>query len=144
MLSMMVPFPEDIAVDGVLPDNEVQKLAKAHGVPAWSGVGAIYASREVAKAAKRTLKRLLGPATDRVVFINKQRVDLARKVASVLPQRVSPRVNGMDDTLAGALEIMKGRPHDVALALAYWRTWAPPYDGHPETRARGGGAGRGV
>lgn len=138
MLSMMVPFPEDIAVDGVLPDNEVQKLAKAHGVPAWSGVGAIYASREVAKAAKRTLKRLLGPATDRLVFINQQRVDLARKVASVLPQRLSTRVNGMADTLAGALEIMHGRPNDVALALAYWRSGALPDSGKPKNPARDG------
>jgi len=138
MLSMMVPFPEDKAVDGILSDHEAQLLADTHGVPAWSGVGSIYATREVAKAAKRTLKRLLGPVTDRLVFIDKRRVNAARKLAKVVPQRWSTKITGMADTLSGALEIMHGRPNDVALALAYWRSGALPANGQPKNPARDG------
>ncbi|UZD66528.1 FAD-binding oxidoreductase [Marinobacter sp. AN1] len=138
MLSMMVPFPEDKAVDGILPDHEAQLLAETHGVPAWSGVGAIYAPREVAKAAKRTLKRLLGPVTDRLVFIDKRRVNAARKLAKLIPQRWSTKITSMADTLSGALEIMHGRPNDVALALAYWRSGALPANGQPKNPARDG------
>ncbi|MGO1460934.1 MAG: FAD-binding oxidoreductase [Marinobacter sp.] len=138
MLSMMAPFPEDKAVDGVLPAEEIKRLANSHSVPAWSGVGAIYASKEVAQAAKRTLRRLLGPVTDRLVFINRRRVDWAQNVARMLPGKLGTRVKGMADTLSGALEIMHGTPNDVALALAYWRSGTLPEAGQAKNPARDG------
>ena len=138
MLSMMAPFPEDKAIDGVLPAHEIEALADSHGVPAWSGVGAIYASKEVAGAARRTLRRILGPVTDRLVFINRRRVKAARTIACVLPRRLATRVKGMADTLSGALEIMHGTPNDVALALAYWRSGTLPEPGQPKNPARDG------
>lgn len=138
MLSMMAPFPAEKAVDGVLPEHEVRRLANSYSVPAWSGVGAIYASKEVARAAKRTLKRLLGPVTDRLVFVNRQKIEMARKLSRALPQRLESRVTGMADTLAGALEIMHGRPNEVALSLAYWRSGAAPADGQGKNPARDG------
>lgn len=138
MLSMMTPFPEHKAIDGVLPSDEVASLASSHGVPAWSGVGAIYASNEVARAARRTLRRLLGPVTDRLVFINRRRVNLARNVARVLPGSLATRIRGMADTLSGALEIMHGTPNDVALSLAYWRSGTLPEQGQPKNPARDG------
>ena len=138
MLSMMTPFPEDKAIDGVLPAQEIERLARRHSVPAWSGVGAIYASKEVAQAAKRTLKRLLGPATDRLIFINQRKVDLAQSVARALPGALGTRIRGMADTLSGALEIMHGAPNEVALPLAYWRSGILPEPGRAKNPARDG------
>ncbi|MBE0486437.1 FAD-binding oxidoreductase [Marinobacter sp.] len=138
MLSMMAPFPEDKAVNGVLPAHEIERLANSHGIPAWSGVGAIYASKEVAGAARRTLRRLLGPVTDRLVFINRRRINAARTVARVLPSRLATKIMGMADTLSGALDIMHGTPNDVALALAYWRSGTLPAAGQPKNPARDG------
>jgi 4-cresol dehydrogenase (hydroxylating) len=138
MLSMMTPFPEDKAVNGVLPRHEVESLANSYGVPAWSGVGAIYATNEVARAARRTLRRLIGPVTDRLIFINQRKVDMARTISRVLPGRLATRVKGMADTLSGALEIMHGTPNDVALALAYWRSGSLPETGQPKNPARDG------
>lgn len=138
MLSMMTSFPEDKAVDGFLPAHEVEILANKHGVPAWSGVGAIYASKEVARAARRTLRRILGPVTDRLIFINRRKVDVVRNIAHILPGRLATRVRGMADTLSGALEIMHGIPNDVALALAYWRSGVLPGPGEPKNPARDG------
>jgi len=138
MLSMMAPFPDDKAVDGVLPAQEVARMASSHGVPAWSGVGAIYASKEVARAARRTLRRLLGPVTDRLIFINKRKVDVARNISRLLPGKMATRVKGMADTLSGALQIMHGAPNDVALALAYWRSGTLPQAGQAKNPARDG------
>lgn len=138
MLSMMTPFPEDRAINGVLPAHEVKTLADSHSVPAWSGVGAIYASREVARAARRTLRRLLGPVTDRLIFIDRRKVHLARSIARVLPGGLAARVKGMTDTLSGALEIMHGTPNDVALPLAYWRSGVLPGPGQAKNPARDG------
>ena len=138
MLTMMAPIPEDTAVDGLLPAHEIEHLANSHGVPAWSGVGAIYASKEVARAARRTLRRLLGPVTDRLIFINQRKVNAAQNIARILPGKFATRVKGMADTLSGALEIMHGTPNDVALALAYWRSGALPEPGQPKNPARDG------
>ena len=138
MLSMMAPFPEDKAIDGLLPAHEVKHLANSHGVAAWSGIGAIYASKEVARAARRTLRRLLGPVTDRLIFINRRKVNTVRNIARVLHGKLGTRVRGMTDTLSGALEIMHGTPNDVALALAYWRSGALPEPGQPKNPARDG------
>ncbi|WP_417500526.1 FAD-binding oxidoreductase [Marinobacter sp.] len=138
MLSMMTPFPTEKAVEGVLPKNVVEDLARRHGVPAWSGVGAIYASKEVARAARRTLRRLLGPVTDRLIFINQRKVDMAQKAARLLPGKFATKVRGMADTLSGALQIIHGTPNDVALALAYWRSGDLPPPGQPKNPARDG------
>ena len=138
MLSMMAPFPDDKAVDGVLPAQEVARMASSHGVPAWSGVGAIYASKEVARAARRTLRRLLGPVTDRLIFINQRKVDVAKNISRLLPGKLATRVKGMADTLSGALQIMHGAPNDVALALAYWRSGTLPQAGQAKNPARDG------
>lgn len=138
MLSMMTPFPADKAVEGVLPATVVEELASRHSVPAWSGVGAIYASKEVARAARRTLRRLLGPVTDRLIFINQRKVDMAQKATRLLPGKLAIKVKGMADTLSGALQIMHGTPNDVALALAYWRSGDLPKPGQPKNPARDG------
>lgn len=138
MLSMMTPFPKTKAVNGVLPAHEIKNLAESHGVPAWSGVGAIYASKEVARAARRTLRRLLGPVTDRLIFINRQRVDLARGIARLLPGKLATKINSMAETLSGALQIMHGTPNDVALSLAYWRSGTLPDPGQAKNPARDG------
>lgn len=138
MLSMMAPFPEDKAIDGVLPNHEIKALAEKYSVPAWSGVGAIYASKEVAGAAKRVLKRILGPVTDRLIFINRRHVRTAQTIAQYLPGSLSTRLQGMADTLSGALEIMHGTPNEVALSLAYWRSGISPQPGVPKNPARDG------
>ena len=138
MLSMMAPFPGDKADDGVLPPAEVEQLSRAHGITAWNGVGAIYASRDVAKAAKRTLRRLLGPVTDRLIFVDTRRIALARSIARFLPGKPAERIRSMADTLSGALDIMNGRPNDVALSLAYWRSGELPKSGTPKNPARDG------
>lgn len=138
MLSMMIPFPDDKATDGVLPEHEVESLASSHGVAAWSGVGAIYASKDVVKAVKRTLRRLLGPVTDRLVFVDRKRIKLARNVARVLPKNIATRVDTMANTLSGGLEIMHGIPNDVALSLAYWRSGTLPEQGKPKNPAQDG------
>ncbi|QCF26306.1 FAD-binding oxidoreductase [Hydrocarboniclastica marina] len=138
MLSMMAPFPETQAVDGVLPAEVVDALAEKYSVTAWNGVGAIYASRDVAKAARRTLRRLLGPVTDRLVFVNARKVALAQNVARLVPGKLSTRIRSLADALAGALDIMNGRPNDVALALAYWRSGHKPEPGVAKDPARDG------
>ncbi len=138
MLSMMVPFPGGEAPDGVLPPDLVDELARVRGVLAWNGVGAIYGSREVVRAAKKTLRRLLRPATDRLVFITPARLGQMRTLSRVLPSAPAVRLRGMADTLSATLDVMNGRPREVALPLAYWRSGERPAPGQPLNPARDG------
>lgn len=138
MLSMMMPFPEGDAPNGVLPRQAVERLAQARGVQAWNGVGAVYGSHEVVRAARKTLRRLLRGAADRLVFVTPWRVAQMRRLSSVLPGAQRTRLRGMSDTLAATLDIMNGRPSEVALPLAYWRSGRRPAPGIAMNPARDG------
>ena len=78
------------------------------------------------RAARRALKRILGPVTDRLVFVDARRIGWARRIARVLPARAARRVRVLADTLQSTLDIMQGRPSEVALPLAYWRSGNRP------------------
>lgn len=138
MLSMMAPFPETEAPDGVIPPNVVDRLAREHGVQAWNGVGALYTRKDMARATRRALRRLLGPVCDRLIFVDTPRLRWARRVARWLPRGPADRIRSMSDALEASLDIMNGRPSEVALPLAYWRSGARPAAGVPMNPARDG------
>lgn len=138
MLSMMAPFPEAEAPDGVIPPSVVDRLAREHGVQAWNGVGALYTRKDMARPARRALRRLLGPVCDRLVFVDAPRLRLARRVARWLPRGPATRIHSMSDALQSSLDIMNGRPSEVALPLAYWRSGVRPAPGEPMNPARDG------
>src|SRR5690606_11180718 len=61
-----------------------------------------------------------------------------QKVSRMIPQKFSTRIRNLADALGGALDIMNGRPNDVALSLAYWRSGRLPPDGTAKDPARDG------
>lgn len=139
MLAMMAPFPEDeVPPGGVLPPDVLERLAHEHGVSAWNGVGALYARRDMARSARRSLKRILAPVTDRLVFVDQRRLRWARRVVRWLPSGPGQRVRAMTDALHSSLDIFNGRPSEVALPLAYWRSGTRPPPGVPLNPARDG------
>ncbi len=138
MLSMMAPFPEAEAQDGVIPSNVVHRLAREHGVQAWNGVGALYTRKDMARPARRALRRLLGPVCDRLIFVDEPRLRWARRVAAWLPRGPAARIRSMGDTLQSSLDIMNGRPSEVALPLAYWRSGVRPAAGQAMNPAQDG------
>lgn len=138
MLSMMAPFPEAEAEDGVLPPKVVARLAREHRIQAWNGIGAIYGSPQIVRAVRRRLRRLLRPATTRLVFVTERNLERAESFARWLPQRSAGRVRGLTDTLRATLGIMRGRPSEVALPLAYWRSGTRPEAGREMNPAHDG------
>lgn len=138
MLSMMAPFPENEAVDGVLPTEVVARLARAHRIQAWSRVGAIYGSPQIVRAVRRRLRKLLRPSTKCLLFVSEGNLKRLESFSRLLPPSARGRVRGLSATLRSTLGIMRGRPNEVALALAYWRSGTRPPAGQAMHPARDG------
>jgi FAD/FMN-containing dehydrogenase len=121
VLSMLVPYPVDSAT-GVLSDAHIDSLRKQHDVPPWLGIGTLYGPNTLVKAARDIVRTCLAPIDRRVRFVNRQTVIRRQRLLQVLPARVAA---GPRRTLRQAnahLDIIEGRPSELALPLAYWRS----------------------
>lgn len=126
VLAMTVPYPSEHAGnDGILPQDVVQRLGRRYQVRAWMGVGALYGDARVVKAARRVVRQLLRPVADRIVFMTPERSaflgNLIRRVPGLRHSRAATLIGAVEQSL----ELMAGRPSEVALPLAYWRTGRP-------------------
>jgi FAD/FMN-containing dehydrogenase len=134
VLAMTVPYPADRTdSDGVLPKDVVLELGRRHQVRAWMGVGALYGDPKVVKAARQVVRQFLRPIADRIVFITPERsAFVGRLVRSVPALSRIAKLLGVADiarllrVIDQSLEVMAGRPSEVALPIAYWRTGMPP------------------
>ena len=69
MLAMMEPYPQaEIGANGILPAEFVAKLAKDYRVTAWTGLGALYGKAGIVRAARRAVRKILGPAVSKSSF----------------------------------------------------------------------------
>jgi 4-cresol dehydrogenase (hydroxylating) len=128
VLAMTVPYPAGLAgSDGILPQEVVADIARRNQIRAWMGVGALYGNEKVVRAAGRVVRQFLRPVADRVVFMTPERSAFLGRVARSVPGlgRIAKLLGVIDRSLA----VMEGRPSQVALGLAYWRTKQPLPEG---------------
>ena len=137
VLAMTAPWPRAAAgSDGVLPQDVLRDLARRHQVRAWMGVGALYGDRAIVAAARGIVRRLLRPVADRIVFMTPQRAAFIGGMIRFVPGlRHVSELCGVADVAAllravdQSLDLMGGRPSEMALQLAYWRApRLPPKD----------------
>ncbi|HVC61177.1 MAG TPA: FAD-binding oxidoreductase [Acetobacteraceae bacterium] len=130
VLAMTVPYPaEFVGGDGVLAQDVVLDLARRHRVRAWMGVGALYGNGKVVKAARRVVRQLLRPVADRIVFLTPERSALLGRLVRSVPGLSESRIAKLLGAIDQSLEVMAGRPSEVALRLVYWRAGRPPPEG---------------
>ena len=127
VLAMMGPNPESLTgSDGILPAEVIATMARRSGVGAWTGFGALYGTAGVVKAAQRVVRTILKPATSRLNFITPS---MASRLSRVLNQVAWLRDGGLarkSRTLAASLQLVAGRPSQVALPLAYLKSSERP------------------
>lgn len=127
MLSMVEAFPREQVRSGeIISDALVEKLAARHQITAWTAAGALYGPAPVVKAAKKRLKRILKPMAKRIAFFTPQSARLASKIASALPVLKDSAIAHALRRIDAAMQVMDGRPSDIALPLSYWKTRAKP------------------
>lgn len=130
VLSMVAEKPEVTpGKSQVVSDEEINQLRAQYQIAAWTGIGSIYGSKNVVSAVKKDLKKLFrqNNAINRHMFLTPQLIKLAKLMLGILPK--FKLVAGLLDQVNAAekgMEIMLGKPNEVALPLTYWRNSTPP------------------
>ena len=138
VLSMIDRYPADAAPAGAtLPEEVVETLARRRRLPAWLGLGALYAPRGLWRGVCREIRRALAPHCRRVDFFTGERITFLQHMAAWVPGTSGELLRSRLAALAGAHDLAAGRPRETALGLAYWRSGRRPETG-PLDPARDG------
>jgi 4-cresol dehydrogenase (hydroxylating) len=139
MLSMVEQYPSGRVPSGcVMPRAVADELASRNQITAWTGVGALYGTAKVVRAARFMIRRALRPFARCLVFLTHNEVQVARKATTWIPFLRNSRMAGMLERAEAFLLVASGRPSDIALPLAYWKSGRRPVTGQPLNPARDG------
>lgn len=139
VLAMAAPYPQRRSgTDGILPAETVAELADQYRIMAWTGLGALYGRREIVKVARRAIRAILKPAVGRLAFLTPRFTATASRLLDRVPGVSRSRTAGRARTFAAAMRLVEGRPSEVALRLAYWKSEAAPRPGAALDPARDG------
>ncbi len=126
-LAMSERFPEGQADKGqILAAEVIERLARRAGAAPWMGVGAIYGSRRHVAASRKAIRSALSRVAGRVLFMSSTK---ARRIAALtrwIPGNRSRRLARTLETMRQGLALLEGRPNELALPLAYWKSGMPP------------------
>ncbi len=131
------PYPWDRLEQGVVSDDAVAAFGRANGVSPWIGMAAIHGEKRVAAAALRGLRRAFAGQASQMIVVSRARLALLEKGLGLFDWAVPERLARKVDALRGTFNLVDGRPDEIALPLAYWRSpRARP--GRPLDHARDG------
>ncbi len=121
VLSMMIKNPNGEASHRTMSDQQVQRLAKKHDVPAWTVVGTLYGEPAVVNAGRAVVNQISAGKIKRRIYSEGWLIKFAKFVFSCLPTMWFGEIRKMLKSLDNGVAIMQGIPNQVALPLAYWR-----------------------
>ncbi|MDP2715842.1 FAD-binding oxidoreductase [Rheinheimera sp.] len=121
LLSMMADNPNGRAKHLAMSAAQVAELSKRYDTPGWMLVGTLYGQPSIVKAARKEIKGFVGSSAKRLIFSGGALLRVARAVLYITPDSWLSGVRAMLKSLDMGIEIMQGKPNQVALPLAYWR-----------------------
>lgn len=131
VISMSADFPfEELNPDGSNHDAVFNRIAKKLHITPWTGIGAIYGSKEIVKAVKKVISKKLKKVAGFTLFINRKKINLIKFVYTHLPFAQRPFLTNLIEKVDSTLKILEGIPQKVAIPLAYWKNTTTPYQGH--------------
>ena len=119
--SMVADNPQGCGNHKVMTDEQVDAISKHYDVPEWTLVGTVYGTHSVAKAAKSDIKKIAKGKADQVLFSSDPLVKLGQVVTKKLNLSILDSAREQLEKLSAGMEVMQGKPSQVALPLAYWR-----------------------
>ena len=119
--AMVAENPQGAGNHQVMTSEQVEQIAKQYDVPEWTIVGTIYGTEKVAKAAKHDIKMIAKKKADQILFSSSPLIKLGRFAVEKLPIKAVENAKVQLDKLSNGMDVMRGKPSEVALPLAYWR-----------------------
>ena len=119
--AMVADNPQGCGNHKVMTDEQVDAISKHYDVPEWTLVGTVYGTHSVAKAAKSDIKKIAKEKADQVLFSSDRLVRLGQVVTKRLSLPILDSAREQLEKLSAGMEVMQGKPSQVALPLAYWR-----------------------
>ena len=119
--AMVAENPQGAGAHNVMTDEQVETIAKQFDVPEWTIVGTIYGTESVAKAAKKDIKRIAKQHADQILFSSSLLIKAGQFLTRQFNLRALDNVKTQLEKLSAGMDVMRGKPSQVALPLAYWR-----------------------
>jgi FAD/FMN-containing dehydrogenase len=119
--SMVAENPQGAQSHSVMTEHQVEAIAKQYDVPEWTVVGTIYGTNNVAKAAKRDIRKIAKGKANQILFSSSLLVKIGQLATKLLPFSALDNARIQLEKLEKGMEVMRGKPSQVALPLAYWR-----------------------
>ncbi|MFQ3234675.1 MAG: 4-cresol dehydrogenase (hydroxylating) [Paraglaciecola sp.] len=122
LISMVADNPNGNAKHQNMTSEQISHIAKQKRIPQWLVVGSMYGTKSVVKATKRELYQR-GKKLGTINFSNSWLMNSVKFMAKLpLPKlAVLNNIKEQLHSLNEGIEIMLGKPNQVALPLAYWR-----------------------
>lgn len=121
VLSMVAENPNGPAKHQVMSSEQISYLSKRKDVSDWMVVGSIYGKKPVVKAVKKLIKQGSAGISKQTLFSDSLLIKSGKFVSRLLPIGPLKAIKTQLDTLDEGIDIMLGKPRQVALPLAYWR-----------------------
>ena len=119
--AMVAENPQGCGNHKVMTDEQVDAISKHYDVPEWTLVGTVYGTHSVAKAAKSDIKKIAKGKAEQVLFSSDPLVKLGQVVSKKINLWILDSAREQLEKLSAGMEVMQGKPSQVALPLAYWR-----------------------
>lgn len=119
--AMVAENPQGAGNHKIMTPEQIEQIAKQYDIPEWTIVGTIYGTEKVAKAAKRDIKVIAKKNADQILFSSSPLIKLGQFAVRKLPIKTLENARVQLDKLSHGMNVMKGKPSEVALPLAYWR-----------------------
>ena len=123
LISMTAANPNGPDAHQAMSEQQVHSLAKELDTPEWLILGSIYGSQEIVNAVKKVINRW-SSGLGKVLFSDSALLKTAKVVCGLPVVRSMPVIEKISQQLVSldeGLEIMLGKPNQIALPLAYWR-----------------------
>lgn len=131
VLSMSAPYPRDrLGPGGVMPAAVLAELTSRHRVAPWTIFGTLYGTCRTVAAAEREIRARLSSlaprlSTARLTFIGPESAQWLNRAVQSVPLLRS-RLGRVTATLDASMAIVAGRPNQMAMPLAYWKSGRQP------------------
>lgn len=122
-LLSMVNTSNNWPIEFAAGENFIRDMAKKQNLPDWMILGGLYGPNEMVKAGSEVISQELNKITNKTIFVNRKKIKFLKSISKFLPLG---NIKKIAASLKSAIDVLEGRPGQVALPLAYLKNPIKP------------------